>query len=72
MIQFDDYQERTFWDYTPIKRKGLPLNQMERHQQRLAYKLVSTGLSRAGYNTATTISGVIQSVITSPFLICQT
>lgn len=58
MIRFDDLSERTFWDYTPIRRKGLPLNEMERHQQRLVYKLVSTGLSRAGYNTATTIMGL--------------
>lgn len=58
MIDFDDNAERTFWDYTPIRRRGLPLNEMERHQQRLAYQLLTTGLSRAGYNTATTIMGL--------------
>lgn len=58
LIDFDDSAERTFWDYTPIMRRGLPLNEMDRPQQRLAYRLLSTGLSRAGYNTATTIMGL--------------
>lgn len=58
IIDFDDSAERTFWDYTPIMRRGLPLQEMDRPQQRLAYRLLSTGLSRAGYNTATTIMGL--------------
>jgi len=58
IISFDNYEERTFWDYTPIQRKGLPLNEMERHQLRLAHKVVASGLSHAGYNTATTIMGL--------------
>lgn len=58
IIDFGNSAERTFWDYTPIIRRGLPLLEMDRHQQRMAYKLIATGLSRAGFNTATTIMGL--------------
>ncbi|MDI3339410.1 MAG: DUF3500 domain-containing protein [Sphaerobacter sp.] len=51
-------EERTRWFYTPTHRNGLPLAEMERHQQRLAHQLVATGLSRAGYVTASTIIGL--------------
>lgn len=54
----DDTAELSSWHYTPIPRAGLPLSRMERRQQRLAHQLVRTGLSRAGYNTATTIMGL--------------
>jgi hypothetical protein len=57
-IDFADHEERTRWHYTPIARRGLPFNEMERQQQRLAQKLVMTGLSRAGWVTAATIMGL--------------
>ena len=57
-IAFDDQDERTNWHYTPIARKGLPFTQMEYTQQRHAQALVATGLSRAGYVTASTIMGL--------------
>lgn len=53
-----DDQERFRWFYTPNPRNGLPLAEMERDQQRLAHQLATTGLSRAGYFTATTIIGL--------------
>jgi hypothetical protein len=58
VMDFDDQAERTSWFYTPIPRRGLPLTQMTRRQQRLAHKVVATGLSRAGYVTASTIMGL--------------
>ena len=58
VIDFGDEAKRTFWHYTPIDRDGLPLTKMERHQRQLAFKLVATGLSRAGFVTASTIMGI--------------
>ncbi|HEU5422516.1 MAG TPA: DUF3500 domain-containing protein [Nitrolancea sp.] len=58
VFPLDDDAERRSWHYTPIPRPGLPLARMERHQQRLAHQLVSTGLSRSGYATAATIMGL--------------
>jgi hypothetical protein len=50
--------ERHRWYYTPTDHGGLPLAQMSLAQQRRAMELVATGLSRAGYVTATTIMGL--------------
>jgi hypothetical protein len=58
LIAFDDERERTNWHYTPIPRAGLPLTEMTRQQQRLAFQVVATGLSRAGFVTASTIMGL--------------
>ena len=55
---FTHDEERTRWFYTPNPRNGLPLAEMERNQQRLAHQLLATGLSRAGYVTASTIIGL--------------
>ncbi|MEZ4730629.1 MAG: DUF3500 domain-containing protein [Caldilineaceae bacterium] len=57
-LDFADQAERTTWHYTPTPRQGLPFTEMDRTQQRLAQKLIMTGLSRGGYNTATTIMGL--------------
>jgi hypothetical protein len=50
--------ERRRWDYTPVDHGGLPLTDMRPAQQQLAMRLVSTGLSRAGFVTASTILGL--------------
>jgi hypothetical protein len=55
---FPDDAERTRWYYTPTERGGLPLAEMEPTQQRLAHRLVASGLSEAGYATAATIMGL--------------
>lgn len=47
--------ERMNWHYTPIPRKGIPLKRMTPVQQKLAYALLSTGLSARGYVKAVTI-----------------
>lgn len=57
-FDFDEQEERTRWFYTPVERAGLPLAEMERHQERLVHRLVAAGLSRAGYVTASTIMGL--------------
>lgn len=57
-LDFANQEERTTWYYTPTPRQGLPFTQMDRKQQRLAQKLIMTGLSRGGYNVATTIMGL--------------
>ena len=53
---FDD-ADRTAWYYTPTRREGLALAGMDGVQQRLAHRLIASGLSRGGYATASTIIG---------------
>jgi Protein of unknown function (DUF3500) len=50
--------ERRLWFYTPTDHGGLPLGQMGAPQQRLAFRLMASGLSTAGYVTASTIIGL--------------
>ena len=57
-LDFADQVERTTWHYTPTPRQGLPFTEMDRQQQRLAQRLIMAGLSREGYNVATTIMGI--------------
>jgi len=58
LLDFNDFEERSRWFYTPIRRKGLPLAEMDRPQQRLAHQLLATGISRTAYYTASTIMGL--------------
>ncbi|MDD9949168.1 MAG: DUF3500 domain-containing protein [candidate division Zixibacteria bacterium] len=58
LFPFEDDDARTFWDYVPLARKGLPLGEMDRGQRRRAMQLVATGLSGTGYATTTTIMGL--------------
>jgi Protein of unknown function (DUF3500) len=53
-----DGRERADWHYVPRSRKGLPLKSMSPEQRQLAERLVATGLSRQGYDTAVTIIGL--------------
>ena len=55
---FKDERERTRWYYTPNARGGVPLGELSPRQERLAHKLVATGLSEGGYVTASTIIGL--------------
>lgn len=55
---FPDHDERTCWYYTPTERGGLPLVEMDPIQQRLAHRLIASGLSGPGYNTAAVIMGL--------------
>jgi hypothetical protein len=55
---FPAQEERTRWYYTPTERGGLPLAEMGPTQQRLAHRLVASGLSEGGYATAATIMGL--------------
>ncbi len=57
-LPFDDLAERRRWFYTPTDHGGLTLAAMTPAQQRLALRLVATGMSRAGYVTVTTIMGL--------------
>ena len=58
MFDFANDAERSRWYYTPNPKRGLPLGEMTRAQQRLAHQLVATGLSRSGYMTAAAIIGL--------------
>ncbi len=49
--------ERRRWFYTPTDHGGLALAEMSSTQHRLVWRLVSTGLSEAGFNTAAVIVG---------------
>jgi len=53
---FDD-PERGRWFYTPTNHGGLALADMTSQQHQLVWRLVATGLSEAGYVTASTIVG---------------
>jgi len=55
---FPSDHERRSWFYTPTDHGGLPLGRMTPAQQRMAVQLMATGLSTAGYVTATTIIGL--------------
>ena len=50
--------ERRRWFYTPTDHGGLTLGTQRPAQQRLAFRLVASGLSVAGYNTVATIVGL--------------
>jgi hypothetical protein len=50
--------ERVRWFYTPTDHGGLPLASMDAGQQRLALRVLATGLSAEGYATATTVMGL--------------
>jgi hypothetical protein len=50
--------ERTRWYYTPTERGGLPLAEMGPVAQRLAHRLMASGLSEGGYATAATVMGL--------------
>jgi hypothetical protein len=47
--------ERMNWDYRPVPRRGLPFAVMDSCQQRRAFALVTSGLSRGGNFTALNI-----------------
>ena len=51
-------EERRRWFYTPVDHGGLPLGEMRPRQQQRAMRLLSTGLSAAGFVTASTIVGL--------------
>lgn len=55
---FPSDEERRRWFYTPTDHGGLTVGEMRPAQQRLAMRLLATGLSRAGYVTAATIMGL--------------
>ncbi len=55
---FPDDDERRQWFYTPTDHGGLTLGQMSSTQQRLAFRLLASGLSHAGYVTMATIIGL--------------
>jgi hypothetical protein len=50
--------ERRTWFYTPTDHGGLTLGAQRPAQQRLAHRLVASGLSTAGYVTAATVVGL--------------
>jgi Protein of unknown function (DUF3500) len=55
---FPATEERTTWYYTPTERGGLPLAEMGPVSQRLAHRLLASGLSEGGYATAATVMGL--------------
>jgi hypothetical protein len=51
-------EERRLWFYTPTDHGGLTLAAMTQPQHRMVFRLVASGLSTAGYVTASTIIGL--------------
>ena len=58
VTEFSDEDRRTFWHYTQIPREGLPFEEMEFEQRRLAHQVVATGVSRTGYVAVSAIIGL--------------
>lgn len=56
--EFPSDEERRLWFYTPTDHGGLTMGEMGPAQQRLTMRLLATGLSRAGFVTASTIMGL--------------
>jgi hypothetical protein len=54
-LDFADVQERTSWAYFPRLTKGLPLLEMDAHQQKLAHALVAGALSFEAYAKVVTV-----------------
>jgi hypothetical protein len=59
VFEFKD-DERLNWHFIPKTRKGLPLKEMESHQQALAHALLSSGMSHRGYFKANAIISLEQ------------
>ena len=59
VFEFKD-DERLNWHFVPKARKGLPLKEMEPHQQALAHALLNSGLSHRGYFKANAIMSLEQ------------
>lgn len=57
-LPWPSQHERHRWFYTPTDHGGLNLQAMSPAQQSRAFQLLATGLSRAGYVTASTIMGL--------------
>ena len=55
---FDHHDDRTAWFYTPTDHGGLTISAMRPAQQRLAHRLVASGLSRGAYNTVALVMGL--------------
>jgi hypothetical protein len=55
---FPSDDERRRWFYTPTDHGGLTLAAMTQPQHRLLFRLLASGLSTAGYVTASTIMGL--------------
>ena len=55
---FPSDEERQRWYYTPTDHGGLTFSDMRPAQHRHVMRLLSTGLSRAGYVTASSIMGL--------------
>jgi hypothetical protein len=63
-----DSPERFTWDYRPHARSGLAWRDLDRSQQKLAYALLASGLSRQGHAKALAImslESVLQSLTNS-------
>ncbi len=57
-LAFDDEETRRAWYYTPTPRAGLPLGEMTARQQQTVRRLMASGLSTPGFNSAATTMGL--------------
>lgn len=48
----EDHYERLYWNYAPMKYRGLPLLEMDADQTELTFALVATGMSADGADRA--------------------
>ena len=52
----EDHYERLYWNYAPMKYRGLPMGDMDARQQDLVFSLVATGMSSDGTDRARRIT----------------
>ena len=54
----EDHYERLYWNYAPMKYRGLPLGEMDADQQETAFALVATGMSVDGTDRARRVTAL--------------
>ena len=52
----EDHYERLYWNYAPMKYRGLPLGEMDADQVEMTFALVETGMSADGTGRARRIT----------------
>jgi hypothetical protein len=64
-----DAEERLFWHYVPMARRGVTFGEMDETQRTAAKELLRTALSEAGYRKVETIRAletVLQEIENDP------
>jgi hypothetical protein len=58
VLYSQDHYERLYWNYAPMKYRGLPLGEMDADQLAMAFDLLATGMSDDGADRARRIANL--------------